>query len=329
MAYQSEYDGQYYDDPDEEARRRNGQPAQEPDPLAHPAATGPRVYAGQGNPRDYDEIHYGDGTVGKKVANGWQYDDIRADPFQDVLSDADIATQRQLAKMRASGGKVAEDDASALGGSGLASAYGSYLGQPAPAAQPQATPGGEQLTGLLDYLKTQQTQKDQQQQALRDLILSRATEAGKPVDPNAPGIKERIAAQHLAHQRAMERSQSQNAARLANMDLGSSGEADTSFNALQQQRGEADAQGDSQILGQEMESKRDELTRLLQMAVASGDAESARTLQAQLSAIESQLGQERFGADLGFRQSSFLDDLGYRLAALQLTGNQNAASAFM
>lgn len=328
-AYQSDYDGQYYDDPEQEARRRRGEPDPADDGMAAPAASGPSIYQGTGNPRDFDEVHYGDGTVGKKTANGWQYD-WRTDPYQDVLSDSDVASQRKLTAFRAQGGKVAEDDATALQqmNGGLASAYGNYLGQPTQAPA-QASPGGEQLSGLLDYLKTQQTQKDQQQQALRDLIMSRVAEAGKPVDPTAPGIKEMIAAQRLAHQRAAERSQSQNAARLANMNLGSSGEADTSFNALQQQRGEADAQGEAQILGNEHQAKRDELRSLLSMAVASGDAESARTLQAQIAAIDSQLAQERFGSDLNFRQNSFVDDLGARLLALQLGANQSAAGAFL
>jgi hypothetical protein len=103
------------------------------------------VYAGEGNVRDFDEVHYDDGTVGKKVAGGWQYD-WRKDPYQDVLSDSDIASQRAVTQFRNSnpGMHVAEDDVTAAkqmrGEAGLYAndAQGNNSGQPAAPATPAA-----------------------------------------------------------------------------------------------------------------------------------------------------------------------------------------------
>lgn len=214
------------------------------------------------------------------------------------------------------------------GGGGLSSAYGSYLGgNQQPAASP-ASPAAGQSNDVLSYLKEQQTRQDSERAAMRALLMGKIGEASAPVDVNSPGIKEILAAQRLAGQRNAERQQSRLAANLATQGLQSSGAADTGTNAIGQQRGENEVQFTGETLNRELQQKRAQLSDLLHMAMSSGDAESARTLQAQLQELDRQQQNQHFNADLGFRQSSFMDDLGYRLMALQLGANQNAFNAF-
>lgn len=204
---------------------------------------------------------------------------------------------------------------------GVSGAYQGYLGG--------NQGGGGQLGDLLGYLKDRQTKEDAQRQAMRDILMKQIDANSQPVDVNDPQIHAQVVTQQLARQRAAERQRSQIAANLAGAHLGSSGAADTGMNAIEQQRGEGEAHDVAQTMGGELQQRRGMLQNLLNMAVQSGDNESAQTLQAQLHGIDSQLNDQHFQSDLGFRQSSFLDDLGFRLMAMQLGANQNAASQFL
>lgn len=210
------------------------------------------------------------------------------------------------------------------GGGSLSSAYGNYLG----GNQGPVVQSGGQGSDLLSYLQTQQTRQDSERAAMRAILMGKIGEASAPVDVNSPGIREILAAQRLAGQRSAERQQSRLAANLATQGLQSSGAADTGTNAIGQQRGENEVMFTGETLNRELGQKRAQLSDLLHMAMASGDAESARTLQAQLQELDRQQQDQHFNADLGFRKSSFVDDLGYRLLALQLGANQNAYNAF-
>lgn len=228
------------------------------------------------------------------------------------------------------------------GSSAMASAYGTYLGTPAvqgPAGAQAPAAGNSELLAYLTQMRDQQqsdrTRQDSERAAMRALLMERIGKAGAPVDPNDPGIKGQLAAQHLSRQRSAERQQSQAAVRLAGEGLGDSGALDTTLAGIEQHRGEGESADIADVMGQEHQAKRQELMSLLQQAVSMGDAESARNLQQQIAAIDATLQQQgqsdvmsRFGADLGFRKSSFLDDLGYRLAALQMGGNERAAGYF-
>lgn len=195
--------------------------------------------------------------------------------------------------------------------------------------QRSAQGGNSQLSELMAYLQQRQQQEDAQRQAMRDILMQQITENSKPVTQDDPQIHSLIANQQLARQRAAERQRSQIAANLAGAHLGSSGAADTGMNAIEQQRGEGESYDIAKTMGGELQQRRTVLQNLLNMAVQSGDNQSAQTLQAQLHAIDSQLNDSHFQSDLGFRQSSFLDDLGMRLLAMQLGANQNAANAFL
>lgn len=195
------------------------------------------------------------------------------------------------------------------------------------------------LTQLLKQLGDQQQADRQRQQmeraALRDLMMGRMAEASKPVDVKAPGIREQLSAQRLARQRSAERQRSQAAVRLAGEGLGDSGAMDTTLSGIEELRGEGESSDIADVLGKEHQAKRAELMQLYQMAAASGDAEMARNVQQQLAAIDAQIQQQgmsdvnrRFGQDLGFRKSSFMDNLGLQLLQTQLGANAGAAGAF-
>ena len=217
----------------------------------------------------------------------------------------------------------------------IGAAYQNYLGTPNQAPQVDLSP----ITNLLTKLTTdQQSDRERQQMeraAIRDLLMGRIGEASKPVDVNAPGIKEQLAAQRLSRQRSEERQRSQLAARLAPEGLLDSGAFDTGLAGIQQMRGEGEAEDIADVLGSETQAKRQELMQLYQMAIASGDAEMARNLQQQLAAIDAQMQQQgmrdvnsRFGQDLDFRKSSFLDNLGLQIMLAQMGADERATEFF-
>ena len=171
---------------------------------------------------------------------------------------------------------------------------------------------------------------------MREILMGRLGKAQEPVSVDSPGIKELIAARKLESQRGSENERRVMAERMAAQGLGDSGAFDAGVMGLEQDRSERDSIATADILGGELQAKRQEIQYLLQLAASTGDAEAARTLQAQLATIDAQLQQEnmagvnrRFDSDLGFRKSSFMDDLSYRLLALQMGANQNAGLAFL
>ena len=98
--------------------------------------------------------------------------------------------------------------------------------------------------------------------------------------------------QRVALQRSAERQRSQMAARLAQEGLLDSGTFDTGLSGIEQQRGESEASMTGQVVGRELESRRTQVMNLLNMALRSGDAESARGLSGQLQMLDMQLRKE-------------------------------------
>jgi hypothetical protein len=71
------------------------------------------TYAGVGDPRDFDQVDYGNGVIGIKTDNGWLYP-WRPQPYQDVLNDTDVWAQPQIQAFRnANPNTSAEDDGGA------------------------------------------------------------------------------------------------------------------------------------------------------------------------------------------------------------------------
>ena len=188
-------------------------------------------------------------------------------------------------------------------------------------------------------LGQQSSDRDRQaseREQMRSMLLARMGQAGAPVDANAPGIREILSSQRIARQRSAERQRSQAAVRLASEGLSDSGAFDTTLSGIEQQRGEGESSDIANVLYQEHQAKRNELMQLYQMAISMGDAESARTLQQQIASLDAMLQQQqlsdvnsRFGADLGFRQSSFLDNLSLQLLLAEMRANESAAGYFL
>lgn len=204
-------------------------------------------------------------------------------------------------------------------------------GPPPPPAsgQTQAPQMNPSLQPFMDYLTQQRSQQDQQNAAMRQILQDQISQNSQPISVDSPGVKEMIAAQHLESQRTGERQQSQLAARLASENLSSSGAADTGMNAIQQQRGESDATATAGILGSQLAQRQQALQQELSLAVQSGDAESARQLQAQIQAINLQMQDEHFGQSQGQQNNQFLDNLRLSLDQLTTLGNANAFNAFI
>lgn len=149
---------------------------------------------------------------------------------------------------------------------------------------------------------------------MRKILREQLGAMGQAPTVDDPGIREILAGRRLQTQRATERALSRNAERLAYEGLGDSGVADTTRLGLEQMRGEADASAVGDILGGELQQRRQALQSLLGMALASGDAESARELQNRI-------------AEMG--QQAQWDDLAYRYAALMAALNQSGAGALL
>lgn len=157
-------------------------------------------------------------------------------------------------------------------------------------------------------------------QGLRDILMGQLGELQKPVTENDPGIRDVLAGERIASQRGAERMQSASAERLAASGLHDSGAADTSRQGILQHQGEQDAQFTGQTLGRELESRRSQLTSMMQMALANGDTESARKLQA---AIADMNNAYQYSA-LSQNQNQFNDQLGYNYNALSSNNNLQA-----
>lgn len=176
-----------------------------------------------------------------------------------------------------------------------------YTGSTSPAIS-----GEGALGDLYRYLRDRDATAAQERASMREILMSQLGEATRPVDVNDPTLQRILGPQRVQLQRAAERQRSQAMARLASENLADSGTADTMLNAIEQQRGEAAAALTGRVLSQELSARRDQVARLLQLAMQTGDAEAARTLSGQLNLINQQLGQEQS-----------LNQLGYNYAALQ------------
>lgn len=342
--------GAFEDDPEDIDRtdpatdtRGSGDPSAQPSGVA-----GDPAY--DANPRDYmvqrdTESWRNSLRAGINNGQGYNFGDVNQaidEELQGVVRDA--ANERNAGKdpnefvnagierlKRRGQPSGATDSTQAPPSSGNPSPYAGWLQQP----QAQVDGSAALIAELRSQRQADQARQAEERAAMRHILMDRLGQAGAPVSADSPGIKEMIAAQQLAGQRASERQRSQVAARLSADGLADSGASDTTLFGIEQARGEAEQASTADILGKEMQAKRQELLSLLQLAVSSNDAESARAVQMQLAELDANQAQQRitnqntqFGESLGFQKSSFLDDLGYRLMALQLGANTDAYNAF-
>lgn len=180
--------------------------------------------------------------------------------------------------------------------------------------------GDAALSSFLSYMQTRDSAAQQQQQALQKILMEQLGQASQPVSAESPGIREVLAGQRIGLQRGAERER-KNAAEMRAYD-GSGGLGGKAFegdvNRILQQQGEAEAQMTGDVLNRELQNKRQQLTQLLTIATQLGDAESARAIQAQLAAIQTQL-----------QQSNFYDTQAYNYSALNQQGNLASLMAIL
>lgn len=156
--------------------------------------------------------------------------------------------------------------------------------------------GDAALSQFMQMIQSRDAQQQQQQAALREILMSQLAQAQQPVSEKSPGIREVLAGQRLGLQRGAERER-KNAAELRAYDGsgGLGGKAfDSDVSGILQRQGEADAMMTGNVLNQQLQRQEDKLQRLLTVAMQLGDVEAARSLQAQLEAIQTQLGQSNF-----------------------------------
>ena len=138
---------------------------------------------------------------------------------------------------------------------------------------------------------------------LRQMLMSRLSAASTPVDPNAPEITAPLTAARDEATRGTDRERTQ----LAEQLYASGGLNTDAISQKIQQSGEQNALGlgslRATLITRELSQKRDELRSLLQMAMQSGDVESAQAIQLQMSALQAQLQREGMNLDAGKYQA--------------------------
>lgn len=329
--------GEFDDDPDDQLDPNESiPPPNQPSSNGneYPGATTDRQGSGGAQEADNRRVRQGQAdTLNKRLG----VDPGNIDSFLSGRNtwEGYLADQTARVSNTPGGSAGPRIDAGGGGSPNISEAYGGYLNTPTAASNQNS-----ELTGLVKTLVEQaaadRARQDQERAAMREIMMGRLKTAQEPVSADSPGIRELISARRLESQRGSERQRQVLAERMAAQNLGDSGAMDAGVERIEQNRSEADSGAVAEILGGELQSKRQEVMQLLQMAAQLGDTEAARTLQAQMSAIDAQIQQQqmadvnsRFGADLGFRKSSFMDDLSYKLLALQLGANQNAGSMFL
>lgn len=276
------------------------------------------------DPDDYDRI-----STALTNETGYRpFDSQSSNPDEQAANRAaDEARQRQPdTDSRGSG---------TSGSGGGSNAYQSYL-QP---QQPQQDPMLARLVAQMEAdrarMESDRVRQEQERAEMRGILMSQLGEATQPVSADSPTIRPLINAQSLALQRSAQRQRSADVERAGMRGLGDSGALDTRVNQIEQGRGEAEAGMTAQIMSNELNAKRQQVISLLDLAARSGDTAAARTLQGQLTTLDQQLQQNRFTSDLGFRERAFDtgessqryrfdNDMAYRLAQLQLMGNQGS-----
>jgi len=169
---------------------------------------------------------------------------------------------------------------------------GRQIGRLSPISASGGGPTSTLDAGLAQMLQQRGESSESQQQSIRDILMEQLGRATSPIDMSSDAMRTQLDPQRVALQRSAERQRSQMAARLAQEGLLDSGTFDTGLSGIEQQRGESEASMTGQVVGRELESRRTQVMNLLNMALRSGDAESARVLSGQLQMLDMQLRKE-------------------------------------
>lgn len=175
---------------------------------------------------------------------------------------------------------------------------GTYgYGGPSAAAPPAAGGGGGTAAASIAGVSSQPSAYQTQ---VRQILMDQLAKAGQPVDPNSPEIAATMSSASDAGQRASDAERTALAERL--YAQGGGGLHTNELGQQIQQSGEKQAATLSTLKGQLMmnqyNQKAQQLQNLLSLAVQSGDAESARSIQAQIANLQAAVQREGLGVNL-------------------------------
>ena len=170
------------------------------------------------------------------------------------------------------------------------------------AATFSATPGAAPLPN---------TTNQGTQDVVRNSYLTQATQ-GTKVDTAAPEFRQQTDAFSAGQDRARRQYESEAAERLSAQGLGSSGAMTNERRLGAERAGQASGAFEAQLVGRELETRRDEIKEALSglRGMISGD--QAMALQTQLAELDAAIKREGIaqGGDLGGRELNLKDKLG-------------------
>ncbi len=180
--------------------------------------------------------------------------------------------------------------------------------------------GGNSLDPSISAFYNAQTanlaRQQQRDEEIRAIIRSRLASAGGPVDETSAEVTQPLS----AARDEVQRSQATERTTLAERLYAQGGLNTGALTQQVQQSAERNAGGLSHLraglIGHVADAKRAELMDLLHLATAQGDAESARTIQAQLGALNASVTSQGQGIQL----SEFLAGLNQNAALAGLNG---------
>lgn len=144
---------------------------------------------------------------------------------------------------------------------------------------------------------------------VRALLMQRLQANSQPLDPNDPNISLPLTAARDEATRHSDKERTD----LAEHLYASGGLNTDAIGQKIQQSGERNASSlaglRATLITRELTARRDELKSLMQMALQSGDAESAAAIQAQIAALNAQVNREGLGLDAA-KYAAYLNTIG-------------------
>lgn len=160
--------------------------------------------------------------------------------------------------------------------------------------------------------------------SLRQAILDQIGKDTAPVSLSDPALSGQAAAYHVTQQRSSDQMRSALAERLAAEGLNSGGQGsgtfDTGVQGIQEQQGQNEAGFNANLVAQETQARRQDLTNQLQLANAVG----ARKEAAQIQLALSQLDQTYKYAALNQNESQFTDSTIFNYEQLKAQMDRDA-----
>jgi hypothetical protein len=163
------------------------------------------------------------------------------------------------------------------------------------------------------------------QNQIRAMLMQQMGAMGKPVDENDPAISGELQSQDRLAERTRQDRRAASAERMAAQGLNTGGQGSGAFDqetaAGYQDKNNGLSDVRSQLFSRELTARRDKLTQMMSMAMQSGDAEAARSIQMALAQMNDQLQR----AQLGQQKSQFDDNFGLNAAQFQYGKDRDLA----